>query len=328
MIVVIEEGVFSSPRTPALQLASVLNLGFEGRHRLQTDPPAGMELPAAVHQWLERQDAQLRDEVELALEAGLEADAHGIPSDHHLKIADVEAPEWDSTPPRLPIDVAATLLQRPLHLILENWRHDRAFLESVSFEPWRTRLREAFSDGRLKPTHGGGLPEIKKRVEEIRASPAECLRHWVLFDSDAREPGRPSQESEQLRGACQSGGIGHHQLMRRATENYLPQPAIHAWAHQSAANLRTTSRRTAEAFSAMEPIQRHHFNMKRGFEGDRRHGIPSFYGHWPQKPELARGFGGDIAKLFLHMEFPESWLLRDGQKDETMSLIQAIFRAL
>jgi len=80
----------------------------------------------------------------------------------------------------------------------------------------------------------------------------------------------------------------------------------------------------------MEPTQRHHFNMKRGFEGDRREGeeIPDFFGDWAAKPELATGFGRNIARLFLDLEFQEDWLLRDGQKDETMTLIQAIFRAL
>lgn len=330
MIVIIEDEVFSSNQTSPLQLASVLWLGCDGRHRVQTDPLFGADEAEGLHQWLEEQETQLREAAELALELGLEADAHGIPSDYHVKIAVVDAADWDATPPRLPIRVAEPLLQEPLHLILENRRYDRAFLESVSFEPWRTRLREAFSDGRLEPTHGGGLPEIRERVEEFRATPAKRLRHWVVFDSDAREPGRPSQESEKLRELCQDSAVGHHQLMRRASENYLPQPAIHAWAHQSAPNLRTSRRRTAETFSEMEPTQRHHFNMKRGFEGDRRHGgaLPTFFGDWPQKPELARGFGGNIAKLFLDMEFPESWLLRDGQKDETMSLIQAIFRAL
>lgn len=330
MIVVIEDEVFSSPLTPSLQLVSVLRLGFDGWHRVQTDPPFGTHGADAVHRWLDRQETQLRDEAQLAFESGLEDDAHGIPSDHLVKIAVVDSPDWESVPPRLPIGVAGPLLQRPLRLVLENRRYDRAFLESVSFEPWRTRLRDAFSEGRLRPTHGGGLTEMKQRVEEFYQDPGERLRHWVVFDSDAREPGRPSQDSEQLRELCQSSGLGHHQLKRRASENYLPQQAIHAWAHQATGNLRTERRRKAETFSEMEPTQRHHFNMKRGFEGDRREGeeIPDFFGDWAAKPELATGFGRNIARLFLDLEFQEDWLLRDGQKDETMTLIQAIFRAL
>lgn len=330
MIVVIEDEVFASDQTSTLQLVSVLKLGFEGRHRVQIEPSSGAEEAKAIHTWLARQDPQLRDEVKLALEAGLETDVHGIPSDHAIKIAAIDVPKWDSAPPRLPVEVAEPLLQRPLKLLLENWRHDRGFLESVSFEPWRSHLRQAFSDGRLEATHGGGLPEIRTRVEEVCGDIAARLRHWVLFDSDAREPGRPSKDSERLRQACKSLGVGYHQLERRASENYLPQQALHGWAHQASSNQRTSRRRTAEAFSQMEPHQRHHFNMKKGFNGDRKYGkeIPSFFGDWPQKPELAEGFGSNIAKLFLDTAFPESWLLRDGQKDETMSLIQAIFRAL
>lgn len=329
MIVILEEELFSAPHD-ALRLVNLFHLGYTGRHRIQTDPLYDPATDSTVRRWLEARDPAIRDEIVLALELGVEEATHGIPSDRTVRVAPATAPDWEAEPPVLPLPVAESLLRRPLRLVLENHRNDRAFLETVALKPWRNELRKAFADDLVEPVHGGGLPEMKARVEDLAALPSERLLHWFLFDSDAREPDRPSADSEALREACDTHAVQYHQLRRRASENYLPPKALFAWAYRVSRGQHRSRREKAEAFAKMEPVQRHHFNMKKGFRGDQARGIPDLFGTWPLEPELLEGFGQQIGNLYLDptFQFRDDWLVRDGQTEETKRLVQAIFRAL
>jgi len=158
----------------------------------------------------------------------------------------------------------------------------------------------------------------------------DAMRLWAFFDSDAREPEKPSHRSESLRATCLKARIAHHQLRRRFIESYLPAKALLAWAHKSPKAVRTGRRETAEAFAAMRPLQRHHYNLKGGFTKDRESGIPSFYGDFADNPRLQAGFGETIGALFHEKDFrlQEGWLVRDGQREETAEILQSIFRRL
>lgn len=141
---------------------------------------------------------------------------------------------------------------------------------------------------------------------------------------------KPSQQSEALRHACLGAGIPYHQLLRRASENYLPVKALQGWVESSAGNLRTSRRRKANAFASMSPVHRSHYGMKHGFQGDRKEGIPAFYGAFADHADLQDGFGRDIASLYHQEHFPvrEEWLEKDGQYPETLAMIQSILRRL
>lgn len=332
MIVVVEEAVFTSLRTTHMELVEVFRFGLEGRHRVQVDPVFRAEGRGPVHDWIEDQSRELQDEISLALEAGIEEEVRGIPADHTVRIADIQAPEWNAEPPRLPLGTGMKLLRQPLKLYLENHIHDRAFLETVALGRWRKELRRAFEQGLVEPAHGGGLTEMKKTAEARAPHPGSRLRHWFLFDSDAWEPGRPSKHSEELRATCEGLGYPHHQLERRASENYLPSQALHGWASLARTGQQRDRQKKVEAFGAMEPVQRHHYNMKRGFQGDQKdqsQEIPELFGDLPKRePELRIGFGPDIGKLYQEFDFPDRWLVQDDQRDETNRILQGIFRAL
>lgn len=170
---------------------------------------------------------------------------------------------------------------------------------------------------------------MKPRLEG--ASREESLRLWALFDSDAREPGRPSASSEAILHACKQRQVAHHRLRRRAIENYLPVKALEAWAHLGGDRTRRTTRRKAvAAFAAMQPEHRHHYNMKAGFEKDRPTGIPPFFESYADHPDLQKGFSGSIADLFHQEDFAilEDWMEKDGQHDETVAMVQSILRRL
>lgn len=333
MIVILEDSVFSSPRAGQARLVNLFHLGIERRHRIQTDPIYEPGADRAANRWLDRQDEQLRDEIELALSYGVEADASGIPADVTLRVVDSDRSDWSRETPRLSLQDACTLLERPLKLLLENRRNDWAFLLAVSPEPWRQMLKRAEEERRLEPEHGGGLPEMENRIEALLAKSAEARRLWTLFDSDAREPGKPSGRSEAVRKCCRRKGVGYHQLQRREVENYLPLEALFAWAAVARrGDERRKRRQKAEAFAAMESIQRHHYNMKNGFVKDRKppNEIPEHFGSFAEHPDLQSGFGGRIGEIFHQREFEmlEDWFLDDGQRDEMLPAIQSIFRLL
>jgi hypothetical protein len=86
----------------------------------------------------------------------------------------------------------------------------------------------------------------------------------------------------------------------------------------------------SEDTDGMRPDQRHHYNMKHGFQGDRKNGIPSFYEAFADHSDLQDGFGQDIASLF-HQEqllIREEWLAKDGQQEETLAMVQSILQRL
>jgi hypothetical protein len=237
------------------------------------------------------------------------------------------AADWNANPRRLPLHQAIPILRRPLGLLVENKRNDGAFLRAVTPKPWRDHLLRALARGSVEIIHGGGAdmrPLLDASAQE------QCLRLWALFDSDAREPGRPSTASEALRKACLQKGVAHHQLRRRAIENYLPVKALEAWIDTGPRDRREDRRRRVAAFAAMDPEFRHHFNMKGGFERDRREGIPGFFLPHADHRDLQSGFGREIAELFYEGRFQiaEEWLAKDGQYPETLSMVQSILRRL
>ena len=264
----------------------------------------------------------------MALETGLEEDDSDIPSDLVIRIGSVQAPDWEANPPRLSVSAGLAVLRRPLRLLLENRHNDGAFLRTVAPPPWRERYLKLLNDGWIEIDHGGGLSDMRTRAGSVRRE--EAMRLWALFDSDAREPGRPSPQSELFRAICDSAGIAHHQLRRRHIESYLPVQALMAWVSLGTKATRKARRQTAEAFAAMPAPQRHHYNMKGGFQKDRLHGIPAFFGAHADDPRLQAGFDESIAMLFHQQDFPirEEWLIRDGQSPETTEIIQSIFRQL
>jgi hypothetical protein len=328
LIVILEDEVFSSPRTDSLALLSLFRLGYEGQHRIQTDPLYIPEADQALNRWLAVLEPTLREAVVLALESGLEGDASGIPSDVTVRVTADQTSDWESAPPRLPLPVALPFLRRPLRILVENRHNDGAFLKVVAPPPWREEYLKLQKAGWIELDHGGGLGDMQIRAETARHE--ETLRLWALFDSDAREPGVPSQRSESLRRTCLEARIAHYQLRRRFIESYLPVYALLAWAYRSSRAVRSARREMAEAFASMDPLQRHHYNLKGGFNKDRQTGIPSFYGSHAEDRRLQAGFGESIGALFHEEDFPiqEEWLIRDGQRAETTEMLQSLFRRL
>ncbi len=330
MIVVIEDAVFASDCS-LLDLFGLFRLGFEGRHRVQTDPLYDPTTDTKLNDWLTRRSPDEREEIEQVLEAGIVEDANSIPSELTIRITATQAPDWKCEPPRIPIEPALKILSSRLRLMVENATNDGAFIRAMAPEPWRKRLQEALDRGWAEFDNGGGLSVMLSRVEELARTDEGPLRTWVMFDSDAREPGCPSSDSEDLRHACRRARVAHHQLSRRASENYLPLKAISAWVCLFRRAERTKRRQSLEAFSKMTPEQRHHYNMRGGFRRDRKTQIPEFFGAFSGNKHLQDGFGDSIRDLFRQddLRIRDDWLVKDRQLlEETTSMLQAIMRRM
>ena len=182
--------------------------------------------------------------------------------------------DYSGPAPRLPIDEALVLLRQPFRILVEDGQNDRAFLLCMSTVQQRSFLEEHGRLGNLEFEHGGGLVAMRRRIADLGARNAANLLTFVLFDSDALRPDSPSVQSEAAREACLRARLPHHQLRRRFAESYLPRQALDGWASLGRGSSECESRRKrVQAFCEFpRPEQRHHFNLKKGFAGDKGRG--------------------------------------------------------
>lgn len=303
MIVTLEDALFSSAVDPLL-LLSVLHHGFEGRHIILTDPVFRKRGQTALNAWLAARDPLVRDAAEEALNRSLTAYG-STPSRAEFRVELRQQSRWEDRLPVLTLGDAARVLAMPLLLVLENRQGDRYFLQCVIPSPRREVLRKVFERGWVRAEHGGGLGDMKNYIEGLRDEPAERMRVWVLFDSDAPQPAQPSGPSEEVRRLCLEASLPHHQLQRRSIENYLTLEALNGWAAERMGVSNSPRRRAVQAFAALERRERHHADMKDRFE---------------------KG----IARLFREEKFPidPMWLQNDGQRPELDAIAQGLFERM
>jgi hypothetical protein len=304
-----------------LDLVELLGFVRHG-HIVEVDPLDAPELAA----WLEslgRLQEDYRSLLELAIE-----DAARLAPGIQARIVDEPSSNWDQMPLCLTLRDTLELLRRPLSLLVENERRDGFFLKAVGWRYLRffERLEKQY---RLKITHGGGLQEIGKLIQ-ANLKPLWRSRTFTVFDSDSLAPGQPSAASTALSEICQTAGISHHRLQRRAAENYLPPPSLIAWAKSLYGQRREQSLKVARAFGRLNAEQRHHFNMKNGHRGDARHDDRELGRAMFREVDrrtmrtLDKGFGGNIAALFDEGVEP-SVLRQDDQDSEMSALFEALF---
>lgn len=276
MIVTLDARLFTHPYVSQLELLALIGLGFEARHALLVDPLyPGKE--HTIEAWLQALPEVLREEVKLALEWGPEAASRRTAKAPHVRVAAVPQSTWNGTEPVLTPADALHLLRRPLKLLVENRRNDGAFLQKMLPPSYKQFFLEALDKGWLEIENGGGLGELRRRVESAwtRRDMIECGRMWVMFDSDARQAGAPSKEAQDFLDYCgkellHPWPLHAHMLERRSIENYLPLKSLHGWAAIGGAGEREERRHkvNALAYLSKKPERRAHYNMKSGLLGD------------------------------------------------------------
>jgi len=346
MRVILDTAIFTDKSINPLELYCLLRFGTEERHLIQTDPVT----PEEMFDWLDKQPEEDRLWFEFALMDGVRRATNINPAfpSFTIRVSSIKQSIWDATPyPVLSLADATNFLYRPLIIFLENRRSDRAFLETVAsivsielnlftgaMVSGREQLKRLAAKNWIEFQTGGGIKESLSWIKEISAQPEQYLRGFILFDSDALGPGKPGGDSEKVVKACRE--IPHfdhhyHQLKRRAIENYLPIEVLaEIWVKQVKAKEKRKRESKVRAFRKLTPPQRHHFNMKKGFEGDKQHStkVGNLYADLDTltKQRLISGFGGKMAELF-KPEPPQikvEWLLQDNQLSEIEPLVLKI----
>jgi hypothetical protein len=308
-----------------LLLVALFRYAFEDRHRIDIS----LAEPE-VTTWIQGQTQGLREELELTVAASAEAEAL-TPSGTTVVVGRFQASDYSADPITLRLGDARTFLERPIVLLLEDAKNDQEFLLTMLTAEERKVVQRYLDRGFLRVDHGGGLENMLHRVVDAARDRQRTDRLWVLFDSDALQPGQPSASSERLRIAC--AAVPHYQLRRRFIESYLTPQALHGWAttpnRKSERDRRLTILRE---FLKLRKEQRHHFNMKGGFEGDARRTDASAGTLYddvadPTRRALRHGFGPEIRRLFA-THVTERDLREDSGWSELRPAIQVLLAQL
>jgi hypothetical protein len=317
--------LFEPPISHAL-LVTFFRYALDGRHRIDAD----LAHPV-VSNWVQQQPETLREEIELAIDLSAEAEALE-PSLTVVEIGRYPATDFTSSPIRLRLEDARMFLETAVSLLVEDAISDRDFLMKMLTAEERKILLEQMRLGYVHFEHGGGLGSMRRRVMDRQSDPA--IRHtiWVLFDSDAMQPGMPSRQSEALRAACAE--VPHHQLSRRYMESYLPARALQAWAAEGHDRREKKDRFSLlNAYLNMRDEQRHHFNMKHGFARDEARTDASAGTLYDDISEETRillrtGFGSQIGRLFGGANVTEADLRRDSGWSEFRPVVRHLLAQL
>lgn len=175
MRIVADDQIFAGSAHSHPELHDLLLACRDGRHQLEVLPPAA----PCLARWLTDHAGSIRDHYQEILDT----------SQRELAIS---ARRVTVSIPKVPLRTALTLVKTPLYVLVENERNDGAFLRAVLRGPRKQEWQAALSNRYLAFYNGGGMQEIEKRIQSNGAEAVEPLRTFVLFDSDARQPGEPS----------------------------------------------------------------------------------------------------------------------------------------
>lgn len=316
--------LFPNP-TSDLQLHEICSLALDGRHRLIIEN----DRDPAFAAWLGSASDPLRDQWLQTISLSYLFEAHE-PARRKVRISARSTSDWTGNVPDLSLNDARNLLRLPFRAILEDWRSDKAFLVAVASPEMAKALAELEKSGGLVFENGGGITNQTQRLAALAArGPEELSRLWAIFDSDALSPGRPSDQSEAARRVCSDNGIPHHRLGRRSIESYVPRESLRGWVFSSPKGI-SGRRRVFDAFVTLSDDQRHHFNLKHGFQGDSRRldlaNVGTLYDGLPAQisSALDNGFGTRISDIFEHGGIDESSLRREGSWTELEAMVRSL----
>ena len=299
MRVMLLREVFTGDRR--LELLVLLWLGSVGRHCIVPDPLESDERA----EWERALDDDTRRLWREMIDDSILREQYE-PARHEIALTNGRDPAWERPTPLVPVGLALDLLLQPYRILLENSVYDRAFVLALCGRAERLALEEAERRAWLVFEMGGGSMVVP-RVREIQRSPSLRRMASALIDSDAMRPrgadehasvveGKQAREVREAAGDPEVDGVHHHVLRRRSIENYIPVVALRRWAANP------DKERVVRAFEKMSDAQRHHYNLKGGFNADAPNAARAGDLYSPlsanARGRLAQGFGKEIAKLF------------------------------
>jgi len=269
--------------TSPLHMLAVLELCDTRRHLLLLSPKGRKH----ALDWVDahaRDGSALKVQLMHVLEANRRAGTNASTDGAMITVV-ADGTDWNMA--RLVPPLASRLLRRPLKLLVENSRNDRAFLLKLAEPRARRELDMAIKAGWIEFEMGGGIHEIHQRLLGFTGKAHQIADHlrielarlWVMFDRDAdlNDRSKESDRSRQVRECAAQLTIpwplAAHQLERRTIENYVPAETIRGWwcgqARTSAD--RIEREQLAKGFldsGGLATTARRFYNMKRGLRGD------------------------------------------------------------
>jgi hypothetical protein len=322
MKVILEASLFTHD-TYLGDLVSISRFAVHERHKIVVENDAGEEYAS----WLAGLPDSLRADWQQGIDFSVLNDAV-IESRFTLRVAAVTTPDWNDTP-RVSLTTAIDFLSRPFVILLENGINDSHFLLAMCNSEEATFLRDFERRGYISFGNGGGITEIPRILDAyVPVRLGASMQYWVIFDSDARRPGEPSAQATSVIDKCIGLKVGWHALTRRARENYLPKNALRLWTFSQR---NRHHERLFGAFLSLRDEQRFHYNMKKGFEGDRA--TVALAGDLyddvgePSRKALANGFGTSIGDLFQTSVVLED-VQRDGARNEFEPVIGRLIQLI
>ena len=328
MRAIVDDALFAADEYD-VDLVGLIEFAVTGRHIVLTEPEFRRSDDSAAYRWILQHKPSLRERFIVGLEQSIHAAATELRNALSIRISKRPDP---TDPLSMSASAARALMSRPLLVIVENDENDGAFIRMMLPPDWRERFREHEAQQWIRFDSGGGLSQLKKHIERLDSHARQ--RAVAVFDSDAWIPDSPSPDSDDVRRTCSTFGVDHHQLRRRASENYLPVPAIGEWIGLNYSH-RHPPHRCYHAYRRLSPLHRHHFNIKGGLNADSGSNPPRIAEIFASLPAhtceaLRRGFTEKITSVFHQHQFDirESWLADDDLESERSTLVHLIFRRI
>jgi hypothetical protein len=301
MRVEFDNRVFTDPAVSQMDLLAVFRCCQSRHHAILDDDRPGS--PAQT--WLSSHAPSLVEELQLTIQIGLENEAIR-PAGRTIRIhAKSETQAYD--PFRLNPSEALPWLMAPVRIYVENAINDQSFLLSIATQFERKELESRKMRGELEFVHGGGNT-LKAIVREALSDRLKCWFGFALFDSDAPLPSRRNKGMDSFRDELGQMQFRHHQLRRRAAENYLTQSQLNHWAGPKHMESNHSNWDALDAFFGLNSELQKHFRMRDGLSADEKEADA---GGWRadfdaayaavsegDKARLRSGFGTKIRDLF------------------------------
>lgn len=312
MRIVVEDDVFAGVGH-VLRVLKLFEFAVCGRHRIAVD-----EGGQFYQLWLAARGREEQEACREAVDTSVKAEVRE-PARREVRVVSTST-DWDVEPPQATVSDALRLLQRPFRILVENHKNDFLFLLAMTTDLRRAELQQRKADEWLAVENGGGLNDMEIRIRDHKNDSIWRSTVWVLFDSDARRRNEPSRQSKKVRGVC-GRRVPHHQLQRRAIENYVPRKALELWCSKQGPDLQD---RVKAFYEMPQDDQRHYFHMKGGLEKDAKNtGEPvaeDLYGPPVLDPtiraRLSLGFGSKLRDVFLDDSVKTVDLMSEGAFDE------------
>lgn len=303
---------------------------------------------AALERWLAGRASEDRAPITRLLER-VDPELTRFPPTVSIQVTAAQAETIDDDGNRAVVSVerAIDLISSPLRVVLENGINDAAFLRKVApaggFRDW---LIDAENLEWIEFRHGAGI-SLSTLLRSF--TPWQRLRSWTMCDAETRLPrsisGEEHRQVREFRSAAERAPkVPLHVLERRAIENYLPLPALRAWAYRREGTRQEDRRKRERFVEALRPLDaqrppvsrfplRHHYHLERGF-GAASNEIPPDYDAFRGDPVLTAGVGSSIKNLWsderkVSLEggagwIKDEWLERDGHRAEIQRIIHSL----